>query len=118
MPAAKKQTASKQAQSKSKSAKSRKPSGKTTKKPATKRTTKKTQETYKVEGKKVVGKIKELIKEGNVRRITIKDNKGKTIFVMPVTVGVIGAVLAAPLVVIGAIAAMVTECEISVERSK
>jgi len=79
---------------------------------------KKAQEVYKVKGKKVVGKIRELIREGNVRRITVRDNKGKTIFVMPVTVGVIGAVLAAPLVVIGAIAAMLTECEISVERTK
>lgn len=99
-----------------------------TKKAAPKKTTstkgrstsgrKKVEEVYKVEGKKAVSKIKELIKEGNVRRITVRDSKGKTIFVMPVTVGVIGAVLAAPLVVVGAIAAMVTECEISVERTK
>lgn len=94
--------------------------------PAKKKTTKKTtrksapkaQETIKVEGKKVVGKVRELIKEGNVRRITVRDSKGKTLFVMPVTVGVIGAVLAAPLVVLGAIAAMITECEITVERAK
>lgn len=79
---------------------------------------KKVEEVYKVEGKKAMSKIKQLIKEGNVRRITVRDSKGKTIFVMPVTVGVIGAVLAAPLVVVGAIAAMVTECEISVERTK
>lgn len=92
--------------------------------PAKKKTTrrktvkKSTEEVYKLKGKKVVSKIKELVKEGNVRRITVRDSKGKTIFVMPVTIGVIGAVLAAPLVVIGAITAMVTECEISVERSK
>jgi hypothetical protein len=90
----------------------------TKKSTAKKSTTKKAQEVYRVKGKKVVAKVKELIKEGNVRRVTIKDSKGKTILVMPVTVGVIGAVLAAPLVVIGAIAAMVTECEISVERAK
>lgn len=95
-----------------------KSSAKKTAKKATKQVTKKTKEVYKVKGKQVVTKVKELIKEGNVRRVTIKDNKGKTIFVMPVTVGVIGAVLAAPLVVIGTIAAMVTECEISVERIK
>ena len=114
MPAAKKQA-------KSKSAKSRKPWVKTTTKKKTTRkkiTKKSTEETYKLKGKQVTKKIKELIKEGNVRRITVRDSKGKTIFVMPVTVGVIGAVLAAPLVVIGAIAAMVTECEISVERTK
>jgi len=91
-----------------------------TKKPAKhKRIVKKsTEEVYKLKGKQVVKKITELVKEGNVKRITVRDNKGKTIFVMPVTVGVIGAVLAAPLVVVGAVVAMVTECEISVDRSK
>ncbi len=79
---------------------------------------KSTEEVYKLKGKQVVKKITELVKEGNVKRITVRDSKGKTIFVMPVTVGVIGAVLAAPLIVIGAIVAMVTECEISVDRSK
>lgn len=83
-----------------------------------KKTVPTTEEIYKLKGKQVLGKIKEVIKEGNVRRITVKDNKGKTLFVMPVTVGVIGAILAAPLVVVGAIAAMVTECEITVERTK
>lgn len=90
---------------------------KTAKRTSKRSTNKKTQEVYKVQGKKVVGKIKQLVKEGNVRRIIVKNNKGTTLFVMPVTVGVIGAVLAAPLVVIGAVAAMVTECEITVERT-
>lgn len=87
--------------------------------PTKKRATKKsTEEIYKLKGKKVVTKITELVKEGNVRKITIRDSKGKTIFVMPVTVGILGAVFAAPLVVIGAVVAMVSECEISVERRK
>ena len=91
--------------------------------PTKKKTTKivvskKQVEEYKVEGKKLVGKVKKLINEGNVRRITIKDKNNKTLVVIPVTVGVIGAILAAPLVVVGAIAAMVTECTISVERIK
>ncbi|MFH2019454.1 MAG: DUF4342 domain-containing protein [bacterium] len=91
--------------------------------PAKKKTTKKAVskkqvEEYKVEGKKLVGKVKKLINEGNVRRITIKDKNNKTIVVVPVTVGVVGAIVAAPLVVVGAIAAMVTECTISVERTK
>ena len=79
---------------------------------------KKTQEEFKVEGKKVVSKIKALIKEGNVRKITVKDNKGKTILSLPVTAGVIGAILLPPLIVVGAIAALLTQCTITVQREK
>lgn len=77
---------------------------------------KKKQEEYKVQGRKVVSKIKALIKEGNVRKVTVKDSKGKIILSLPVTAGVIGAIFAAPLLVIGAVAALVTECTITVER--
>jgi len=80
--------------------------------------TKKQQEEFKVEGKKVVSKIKALIKEGNVRKITVKDNKGKIILSLPVTAGVIGAILLPPLIVIGGIAALLTECTITVQREK
>ena len=86
---------------------------KITKKPLV---SKKKQEEFKVEGKKVVSKIKALIKEGNVRKITVKDSKGKVIMSLPVTAGVLGAIFAAPLVVIGAVAALITECTITVER--
>lgn len=79
---------------------------------------KKTQEEFKVEGKKVVSKVRALIKEGNVRKITVKDNKGKTILSLPVTAGVIGAILLPPLIVVGAIAALITECTITVQREK
>lgn len=77
---------------------------------------KKKQEEFKVEGKKVVSKVKELIKEGNVRKITVKDNKGKVIMSIPVTVGVVGALLLPPLVVLGALVAMISECTITVDR--
>ncbi len=79
-------------------------------------TAKKTQEEFKVNGEDLLKKVKQLIAEGNVRRLTIKDKNGKTIVEMPLTVGVVGAVLAAPLAAIGAIAALVTECTIAVER--
>ncbi len=79
---------------------------------------KKTQEEFKVEGKKVVGRVKALIKEGNVRKITVKDSKGKIILSLPVTAGVIGAVLLPPLVILGAVAAFLTECTITVQREK
>lgn len=88
---------------------------KKTKKPIV---SKKTQEEFKVEGKKVLSKIKALIKEGNVRKISVKDSKGKIILSLPVTAGVIGAILLPPLIVVGAIAALVTECTITVQREK
>lgn len=75
-------------------------------------------EEFKVSGEDLLKKVKELIAEGNVRRITVKGKDGKTIVEMPLTVGVVGAVLAAPLAAVGAIAALVTECTISVEREK
>lgn len=73
-------------------------------------------ESYKVNGEDLLKKIKELIKEGNVRRISISNKEGKTLVVLPLTVGVVGAMLAPILAAVGAIAALVTECTISVER--
>lgn len=80
-------------------------------------TTAKKEETFQVKGDRVLEKIKELVKEGNVRKITIKDKQGKTIAEFPLTIGVIGAVIAPVLAAIGAIAALVTECSITVERN-
>lgn len=74
------------------------------------------EETFEVSGENLLKKVKELIKEGNVRRITIKDKKGNSIAAFPLTFGVVGAVIAPALAAIGAIAALVTECTISVER--
>jgi hypothetical protein len=79
---------------------------------------KKTHEEFKVSGDDLLKKVKELINEGNIRRITIKDKEGKTLIVLPLTVGVIGAVLAPPLAAVGAIAALVTECTLAVERDE
>ena len=73
-------------------------------------------EEFKVSGEELLAKTKELIKEGNIRRITIKNKDGKEILVLPLTIGVVGAVLLPPLAAVGAIAALVTECTISVER--
>lgn len=74
------------------------------------------QEEFKVSGEELLKKVKQLIAEGNVRRITIKNKEGKTIVEIPLTIGVVGAVLAPPLAAVGAIAALVTECTIAVER--
>ncbi len=73
-------------------------------------------EEFKVSGEELLKKTKELIKEGNVRKITIKDKEGKEILSFPLTIGVVGAVLAPMLAAIGAAAALITECTISVER--
>lgn len=74
------------------------------------------EEEFKIKGEELLKKVRELIAEGNVRRISVKDKEGKLIAEFPLTIGVIGAVLAAPLAAMGAIAALVTECTISVER--
>lgn len=77
--------------------------------------TKKTEE-FSVNGDDLLKKVKEIIAEGNVRRITVRDKSGKNLVELPLTVGVVGAVLAPILAAIGAIAALVTECTILVER--
>jgi len=79
--------------------------------------TKKT-ESFKASGDTLVKKVKELIAQGNVRKITIKDKGGKELVTFPLTLGVVGAVLAPILAAIGAIAALIGECTISVEREE
>ncbi len=76
----------------------------------------KKEETYTINGDKLIAKVKELIKEGNIRKITIKDKDDKTLAVFPLTIGVVGAVLAPVLAAVGAIAALVSECTITVEK--
>ena len=73
-------------------------------------------EEFKISGDKLIAKIKELVHEGNIRRITIKNKEGKDLIEIPLTIGVVGIVLAPVLAAIGAIAALVTECTIVVER--
>ncbi len=73
-------------------------------------------EEHKVSGDKVIGKIKELIHQGNVRRIIIKNDEGRSLIEVPLSVGVVGAVLAPMWAAIGAVAALVSSCSIEVER--
>lgn len=73
-------------------------------------------EQFKVKGEEVLNKVKELIKEGNVRKIIIKNNKGQVLMEIPVTFAVVGALLAPMLAAIGALAALVTQATIEVER--
>lgn len=73
-------------------------------------------EQFKVSGEEVLKKVKNLIKEGNVRRIIIKNEKGKILMEIPVTFAVIGAVFAPMLAAIGALAALLSSVTIEVER--
>jgi hypothetical protein len=74
------------------------------------------QESFKVTGDNILSKIKEIIKEGNARRIIIKNDKEEVVMEFPVTVGAIGAVLAPMFAAIGAIAALVADYTIIVEK--
>lgn len=73
-------------------------------------------EEFKVNGEELLAKIKQLIHEGNIRRIIIKNKEGKTIIEVPLTIGVVGAVLAPSLAAIGAVAALIGEATIIVEK--
>jgi hypothetical protein len=75
-------------------------------------------ETFIVNGEQLLKKIKDLVDEGNVRKITIHDKTGKEIMSFPLTIGVVGAVLAPVFAAVGALAALIGECTISVEREK
>ncbi|HEX5141759.1 MAG TPA: DUF4342 domain-containing protein [Dehalococcoidia bacterium] len=73
-------------------------------------------ETISAEGSQLLDKVRDAIREGNVRRVVIKQ-KERTIAEFPLTVGVVGAVLAPMLAAIGAIVALATECSIEIERT-
>lgn len=73
-------------------------------------------ERIKVTGEQLVEKTKELIHEGNVRRVIIKNAQGETVMEVPLTIGVIGAIAAPVLAAVGAIAALASSWTIEVER--
>lgn len=73
-------------------------------------------EEFKINGEQLVGRVKSLIREGNVRRIIIKSREDKALVEFPLTIGLVGAVIAPALAAVGAVAALVTECTLVVER--
>ena len=75
-------------------------------------------EEFRVSGEELLAKIKDLIHQGNIRRIGIRDKDGKTVLEFPLTIGVVGAVLLPTLAAVGAIAALLTEATIVVEKSE
>jgi len=73
-------------------------------------------EEFSVSAGDLVGRVKELVHEGNIRRIVIKNEEGKLLLEIPMTLGLIGALLAPYLAALGVIAALATRCTIAVER--
>lgn len=75
-------------------------------------------EQYELKGEELVGKVREIVHEGNVRRIIIKNEEGKTLIEIPLTLGVIGALLLPVWAGLGAIAALVANCTLVVEKAE
>ena len=75
-------------------------------------------EEFHVNGEEILARVKQLLREGNIRRVVIKDKSGHSLVEFPLTIGVVGAALAPTLVAIGAVAALLTEATIVVERSE
>lgn len=73
-------------------------------------------EEFKVSGGELLDKFKEIIHQGNVRRIILKDDKGKTFMEIPLTIGVVGALIAPVLAAVGAVAALASDLTIVVEK--
>jgi len=74
------------------------------------------QEEYQVSGDELIAKVKEIVHEGNIRRISIKNEEGKTLIEIPLTLGVIGAILLPVWAAIGAIAALAANFTLVVEK--
>jgi len=73
-------------------------------------------EEFTVNGEELLSRIKELIRKGNIRRVIIKNKEGRILMEIPLTLGVVGALLAPSLAAIGAIAALLTEATVVVEK--
>lgn len=72
-------------------------------------------ETFKVKGDELLKRVKEIVREGNARRVVVKQGS-RTVMEFPVTVGVVGVLAAPVLAAVGAVAALLSECTIEVER--
>lgn len=73
-------------------------------------------EEFNVNGEELLTRIKDLIRQGNIRRVIIKNKEGRVLMEIPLTIGVVGALLAPTLAAIGAIAALLTEATVVVEK--
>ena len=77
-----------------------------------------TKESFKISGENLLKKIKDLIEEGNIRKISIHDKEGKELLSFPLTIGVVGVLFAPVLAAVGALAALIGECKLTVEREE
>lgn len=75
-------------------------------------------ESFTIQGENLVNKIKELIKEGNIRKVIIHEQSGKELMSFPLTFGVVGTLFAPVLAAVGAMAALIGECRITVEKEE
>jgi hypothetical protein len=75
-------------------------------------------EEFRLNGGEILNKVKEIIHQGNVRRIILKDEQGKTFMEIPLTVGVVGAIVAPVLAAVGAVAALASNLTIIVEKTE
>ena len=75
-------------------------------------------EEFRVNGEELIAKVKNLINEGNIRRVIIKDKEEKVVFEIPLTFGVVGALIAPQLAALGAIAALLSEATVVVEKAE
>lgn len=73
-------------------------------------------EEFKVQGEQIIAKIKELIRQGNIRRISVKNEEGKTLVDIPLTLGVVGALFMPQLAALGVIVALLGNCRLAVEK--
>jgi len=73
-------------------------------------------EEFRIDGDQLVGKVKELVRQGNIRRVVIKNNQGHPLVDIPLTWGVVGSIFAPQLAALGAIAALIGQATIVVER--
>jgi len=73
-------------------------------------------EVFSISGEELVSTVKKLVHAGNIRRIAIENKDGRTLLEVPLTLGVVGTLLLPTLAALGALAAIVTECKIIVER--
>lgn len=73
-------------------------------------------EEFHINGEELLAKVKELIHQGNIRKVTIKNKDGKILLEFPMTLGVVGAVLAPTLAAVGAVAALIGEATVVVEK--
>ena len=73
-------------------------------------------EEFEVTGEKLIETVKQIVRGGNIRRVTIKNEKGESLIEFPLTLGVAGALILPQLAAVGAIAALVTKCSIVVEK--